>query len=77
MLDMALDVGDASTSIALIPGAIELLGGGPELYDQVAGKVLRVSLTTLLAPEPNQSGFIAAHEDAGVRAADERAPTLI
>jgi hypothetical protein len=33
MLDLALDVGNAPAAVALVPGAIEFLGGGPELHD--------------------------------------------
>jgi hypothetical protein len=37
MLEVALDVCDAPAGVALVPGAVELLGGGPELDDEVAG----------------------------------------
>ena len=77
MLDAALDVGNAPAGIALVPGAIELLGCGPELHDEVAGQVLRLGLAPLLAPQADQGGFIAAHDDPGVRAADERAAVLV
>jgi hypothetical protein len=73
MLDLALDIGDAPAGVALVPGAIELLGGGPELHDEVAGQVLRLGLATLLAPEAEQDRFVAAHDNPGVRAADEGA----
>jgi hypothetical protein len=53
MLNPALDIGDAPAGIALVPGAVELLGGGPELDNEVAGQVLRVGLATLLPPEAN------------------------
>ena len=68
---------DAPAGIALVPGAVELLGGGPELHDEVAGQVLRLGLAPLLAPKADQGGFIAAHDDPGVRAADERAAILV
>ena len=32
----ALDAGDVPAGVALVPGAIEFLGGGAELYDEVA-----------------------------------------
>jgi hypothetical protein len=51
MLDLALDVGNAPAGIALVPGAVELLGGGPKLHDEVAGQVLWVGLAPLLLPE--------------------------
>ena len=63
--------------IALVPGAIELLGCGPELHDEVAGQVLRLGLAPLLAPQADQGGFVAAHDDPGVRAADEGAAVLV
>ena len=43
----------------------------PELDDEVAGKVLRLDLAAFLAPQPQQGGLIIAHDDPGVRAADE------
>ena len=49
----------------------------PELHDEVAGQVLRLGLAPLLAPEADQGGFIAAHDDPGVRAADEDAAVLV
>ena len=75
MLDAALDVVDPPAGIALVPGAVEVLGGGPELHDEVAGQVLRLGLAPFLAPQADQGGFIAAHDDPGVRAADE-APAI-
>ena len=45
----------------------------PELHDEVAGEVLGLRLAALLAPEPDQGRLIAAHDDPGVRAADEGA----
>ena len=54
----ALDVSDGSPCIALVPGPVEVLGGVPELYDQVAGEVLRADLAALFAPEPNEGGFV-------------------
>ena len=49
----------------------------PKLHDEVAGQVLRLGLAALLAPKPDQGGLIAAHDDPGVRAADEGAAVLI
>jgi hypothetical protein len=56
-----------------VPGAIELLGCPPELHDEVAREVLRLGLAPFFAPEPDQGGFIVAHDDPCVRAADEKA----
>ena len=50
MLDAALDVADPPAGIALVPGAVEVLGGDPELHDEVAGQILRLGLAPLLAP---------------------------
>ena len=57
--------------------AVELLGCDPELHDQVAGQVLRLGLPALLAPKPNQGGFIVSHDDPGIGAADEGSPDLV
>ena len=64
---------DPPAGIALVPGAVEVLGRGPELHDEVAGQVLRLGLAPFLAPEADQGGFVAAHDDPGVGAADEGA----
>ena len=53
---------------------IEGFGRHPELDDEVAGQVLRLGLAPLLAPQADQGGFIVAHDDPGVRAADEAPP---
>jgi hypothetical protein len=73
MPDLALRVPDLPAGVALMPGAIELLGRGSELYDEVAGQVLRLDLAPFLAPQADQGCFIAAHDDPRVRAANERA----
>src|SRR5262249_17266942 len=39
--DLALHVSDLPPGVALIPGAIEVLGRPSELHDEVAGQVLR------------------------------------
>jgi hypothetical protein len=71
MLHAALDIGDTPAGIALVPGAIELFGGGPKLHDQVAGQVLGTHLASFFLPQTKQGPFVAAHNDPGVRAADE------
>src|SRR5262249_10805876 len=45
MLDLALDVGDASAGVALVPGAVERFRRGAKLHDEVAGNVLRLDLS--------------------------------
>jgi hypothetical protein len=44
------------------------------LDDQVAGKVLRLDFAPLFLPEAEEGGFVAAHDDASVGAADKGAP---
>ena len=73
MPDPPLDVFDGLPGIALVPVPIEVLGDQAELDDEVAGEVLRLDLAALLPPEAEQGGFIVAHDDPGVRAADEGA----
>jgi hypothetical protein len=54
MLHVSLDVGDVPPSIALVPGAVEPLSCGAELYDEIAGEVLGFGFFPLLAPELDQ-----------------------
>ena len=68
-----LDRADHLAGIALVPVPVELLGDTAELDDQVAGQVLGLGLAPLLPPEPEQGGLVVAHDDPGVRAADEGA----
>ena len=70
---LPLHLGDDLAGIALVPVPVEVLGHGAELDDQVAREVLRLDLAALLPPEPEQGGFVVAHDDPGVRAADEGA----
>ena len=70
---MPLHLRDHLAGIALIPEPIEVLGHGPELDHQIARQVLRLDLAALLAPQPQQRRLIVAHDDPGVRAADEGA----
>jgi hypothetical protein len=69
-----LHIGDDLAGISLVPAPIELLGRITELDDQIAGQVLGLDLAALLAPEAVQGSFVVAHDDPGVRAADEAAP---
>ena len=68
-----LDVCDDLPGIGLVPAPIKLLGGEAELHDQVAGQVLRLDFAALFPPQPQQGGLVVAHDDPGVRAADEGA----
>ncbi len=74
MLDPPLDRRDDLAGVALVPVPIESFGHDPELHDEVAGKVLRFGLAALLPPEAEEGSFIIAHDDPGVRAADEGSP---
>ena len=69
-----LHVGNDLAGIALIPAPIELLGDRAKLNDQVAGQVLGLDFAALFPPEAEQGGLVLAHDDPGVRAANERAP---
>ena len=71
MPDVLLDVGDDLTGIGLVPAPIKVFGDRPELDDEVAGQVLRLDLAALFLPQPDQGGFVVAHDDPGVRTADE------
>jgi hypothetical protein len=77
MLDLALDVDDAPAGVALVPGAVELFGGGPKLHDEVAGQVVRLGLAPFLPPKADQGRFVTAHDDPGVRIANEGAAALV
>src|SRR5262249_48191271 len=77
MPNPALHVPDLSAGVALEPGAVELLGCSPELHDEVARQVLGLRFSSFLPPKPDQGGFIAAHDDAGVGTTDEGAAIYI
>ena len=66
-----LDVGDDLPGIGLVPAPVEVLGDDAELDDEVAGQVLRLDFAALFPPQPQQGGLVIAHDDPGVRAADE------
>src|SRR5262249_22484769 len=71
MPDVALHVAHLPASIALVPGAVELLGRPPEPHNEVTREVLRLGLASFLAPQADQSGLIITHDDSGVRATDK------
>src|SRR5499433_4510942 len=73
MFPLALHVADLPAGVALVPGAVELLGRPPELHDEIAREVLRLGLAPFLPPQSDQSGLIIAHDDPGIRTADEEA----
>ena len=45
--------------------------GKAQLDDKVARKVFRLDFTAFFSPESEEGSFIVAHDDPGVRAADE------
>jgi hypothetical protein len=59
--------------LALIPAPVEVLDDRPELDDQHVGQIFRFHFASLFPPEAEQGGLIIAHDDPGVRAADEGA----
>ena len=67
-----LNVGDHLPGIGLIPAPVQLFRNDPKLDHQIGGQVLRFDFATLFLPEPNEGGFVAAHDDPGVGAADKR-----
>ena len=60
--------------IGLVPAPVKILGDHAELDDQIAGQVLGLDLTAFFPPEPKERILVIAHDDPGVRAADESAP---
>src|SRR5262249_36726720 len=73
MPQLALNIRDHLAGVGFIPTAIEVLGGEPQLHDEVARKVLRFDLAALLTPEPDQGGLVITHDNPGVGAADKKA----
>jgi hypothetical protein len=68
-----LDAFDGQPGVALVPMPVKGFGHQPELDDEVAGEVLRLDLASFLAPQAEQGGFIVAHNDPGVGAANKAA----
>ena len=75
MLDPPLDVRHHLAGVAFVPVPIEVLGDVAELDDEISRQVLGFELAAFLPPQPQQGFFIGAHDDPGVRAADEEPPT--
>ena len=71
MPDPTLNVRNDLLGIGLVPTPIKVLGHDAKLDDEVAGQVLGLNLAALFPPQPHQGGLIVAHDDPGVRAADE------
>ena len=71
MLHAALDRCEDLAGVVLEPMAVEGLGRDPKLDDQVRGEVLGRDLAAFFPPEADKCGFIIAHDNAGVKAANE------
>ena len=71
MADCLLDVGDDLAGIRLVPAPIEVFRDKPELNDEIIGEILRLDLATFLSPQPQKGCLVIAHDDAGIRAANE------
>jgi hypothetical protein len=70
---MALDLTHPMARVEFVPAAIEVLGDQAELDDQDAREVGSGRLASFLLPELQQGLLILAHNNPGVRAADELA----
>jgi hypothetical protein len=77
MPDPPLDISEGVPGIHLIPASVQVLRHDTKLDYEIGRKVLRFGLTPLLSPEPVESCFIIARNDAGVRAADEIAAAFL
>jgi hypothetical protein len=62
--------------VLLIPTPVEVFGDQPELDNQNARKIERGGLTALFSPETVEGLFVLAHDDPGIRAADELAAVV-
>jgi hypothetical protein len=72
MVDPPLNVLDRLTGVALVSAPVEVFGHGAELHHQDVGQVLRLDLTSLFAPKPDETGFVVPHDNPGVGAAKEQ-----
>ena len=59
------------SGIDLIPASVQVLGRNTELNDEIARQVLRLDLAPLFPPEPEEGGFVIAHDHTSVGAAEE------
>jgi hypothetical protein len=66
---MTVHVRNNLPGIRLVPAPIETFGRQAELNDEIPGKVFRFDIASLFPPQTEQSRFITAHNDPGVRAA--------
>jgi hypothetical protein len=73
MRQLVLNAFDGLPGIALVPMPVEGFSHDAELDNEVAREVLWLDLAPFLPPEAEEGGLIIAHDDPGVRAADEEA----
>ena len=71
MFHSPLDRGDDLAGVTLVPEPVETLGHDAELHNQIAREVLRLGLAAFLPPKAQEGGFVRAHDEPSVRAADE------
>src|SRR5262249_50921141 len=71
MAHPALDIFDHLPGRPLVPLSVQVFSREPQLDDEIAGEVLRLGLAPFFAPEAEQSGLIAAHDDPDVRASNK------
>ena len=65
------------SGVALVPVPVKGFGREPKLDDEIAGEVLRLDLAAFLLPQAQEGGFVGAHDDPGVGAADEGAAVRV
>ena len=73
----ALNPGDTTAGVPLVPAPVQILGGYPQLDDELAGQVGTDSLAPLFFPELQQGFLVFAHDDAGIGAADKVSSILV
>ena len=59
------------------PAPVQVFGSRPELDHKVARQVLRIELAALFPPKPEKRILIIAHDNSGVRAANEAPPSFV
>jgi hypothetical protein len=70
---MALDVRDPVAGVLFVPAAVEVFSRQPQLDDQDAREVDGCRFSSFFLPQTMERLFVLAHDDPGVRAADELA----
>src|SRR5690242_12204148 len=73
-MNAPLDIRQHLTGIGLIPAPVQLFGRQAKLDQEMARQILRLDLATFFLPEADQGGFVIAHDNPGVGAADEVSP---